>query len=166
MAKRRTEVQHAYNNSGQKNMPCQGGQGLGEGLGSGAVLRSWRCLCRLSSGENVCSAFFNLHSVTYPVCVRVIFTVKKVRCWKRRTGRWRWAAQDGISFGKTLSNCKPLMLTVAERDHLVHRWSGCWGGQEPALVTWRLGRGPWWRAVPAPNLSAGLSRLFALLFCF
>lgn len=40
MAKRRTKAQYAYDNSGRKIMPCQGGEGLEEGLGSGAVLRS------------------------------------------------------------------------------------------------------------------------------
>lgn len=33
VAKRRTKAQYAYNNSGQKKMPYQGGEGLGEGLG-------------------------------------------------------------------------------------------------------------------------------------
>lgn len=77
VAKRRTKAQYAYNNSGQKKMPYQGG----------GVLRSWCCLCRLSSGGNACSLFLNLHSVTCPVRVKSAIYSKEGTMLKEEDGK-------------------------------------------------------------------------------
>ena len=78
---------HIITQDRKKCLIREGKAGGGTGVGGGAVLRSWCCLCWLSSGRNVCSLFFNLHGVTCPVRVKSDIYSKEGTMLKEEDGK-------------------------------------------------------------------------------
>ena len=88
----------------------------------GGVLRSWCCLCRLSSGSNVCSLFLNLHGVTCPVRVKSDIYSKEGTMLKEEDGKMEvggsgrhYVSEDAFYLSAVDDHCG------RERDGLVHR---------------------------------------------